>query len=68
MSKEHKIEQLLKHLVVLGYYPFQVKKIVEAAIGKKDIAQTTENDRLRLMNILEEYVQLGRHYQVSYSK
>jgi hypothetical protein len=50
-------QQLLKRLAFLGYYPFEISRILQEANGGSGIIPT-----------LEKYEQLGAHYKHSYSK
>ena len=50
-------QQLLKRLAFLGYYPFEISRILQEANSGSGIIPT-----------LEKYEQLGAHYKHSYSK
>lgn len=65
---EHRFKQLYKQLLSLGYYPFQVRNMVQEAIGCVTLDHTNDEDRVKLVNALEKYVELGSDYLVSYSK
>ncbi|HAK73312.1 MAG TPA: hypothetical protein DCP36_06425 [Sporomusaceae bacterium] len=65
---DHQIQELLRNLVKLGYNSTQVRNIIQAALGDRDIADVSHAERHRLVNTLEEYVRLGQEFVLSYSK
>jgi len=68
MNIEERIYELGKKLVVLGYYPFQVKSIMRTVMGNKEINQTTGAQRLKIVNLLEDYEKLANDFSFAYSK
>ena len=68
MNIEERIYQLCKKLVVLGYYPFQVKHIMQTAIGNNEIGQVNSDQQLRIINVLENYEKLANDFSFAYSK
>lgn len=65
---EQRIQQLCKKLLNLGYYPFQVKSIIQFAIGSSDIGTANHADKLKLVNVLEDYEKLAHNFSLAYSK
>jgi len=53
---------------MLGYNSIQVRNIIQAALGDRDIADVSHAERHRLVNTLEEYVRRGQEFVLSYSK
>lgn len=68
MKIEQRIQQLCQKLLNLGYYPFQVKSIIQFAIGKSDIHSADYAEQLRLVNVLEDYEKLANNFCFAYSK
>ena len=68
MKMEQRIQQLCKKLLNLGYYPFQVKSIMQFAIGSSNIDATNNADKLKLVNVLEDYEKLAHNFSLAYSK
>ena len=68
MNIEERICQLRKKLVVLGYYPFQVKHIMQTVLGNNDMDKANGADQLRIVNVLEDYEKLANNYFFAYSK
>lgn len=68
MKIEQRIQQLCKKLVNLGYYPFQVKSIIQFAIGNSDVNSANRAQQLRLVNVLEDYEKLANDFCLAYSK
>lgn len=68
MKMEQRIQQLCKKLLNLGYYPFQVKSIIQFAIGSSDIETANNADKLKLVNVLEDYEKLAHNFSLAYSK
>ncbi|WP_378954690.1 hypothetical protein [Pelosinus sp. sgz500959] len=68
MNIEERIYQLCKKLVVLGYYPFQVKHIMQTVIGKSNTDQANSAEQLKLVNVLEDYEKLANDFFFAYSK
>ncbi|WP_312335429.1 hypothetical protein [Anaerospora hongkongensis] len=65
---DHQIQELLRNLVMLGYNSIQVRNIIQAALGDRDIADVSHAERHQLVNTLEEYVRRGQEFVWSYSK
>lgn len=53
---------------MLGYNSIQVRNIIQAALGDRDIADVSHAERHQLVNTLEEYVRRGQEFVLSYSK
>ncbi|SFM12340.1 hypothetical protein [Pelosinus propionicus] len=68
MRIEQRIQQLYKKLLQLGYYPFQVKSIIHFAIGNSDLESATTADKIKVVNILEDYEKLANNFSLAYSK
>lgn len=68
MNIEERIYHLCKKLVALGYYPFQVKRIMQTVMGNNDIEQANFATQLRLVNVLEDYEKLANNFSFAYSK
>lgn len=68
MSFESQIEQLIRSLILLGYDSVQLKNIVYAALGRRDISYVSQEESTILVTTLEKYVKLGEEYIFSYSK
>jgi hypothetical protein len=68
MNIEQRIQQLCKKLLNLGYYPFQVKSIIQFAIGNSDVESANNAQQLRLVNVLEDYEKQAHEFCFAYSK
>lgn len=68
MNIEERIYQLRKKLVTLGYYPFQVKRIMQTVIGNSDISKANASQQLNIVSILEDYEKLANDFSFAYSK
>ncbi len=68
MRIEQRIQQLYKRLLKLGYYPFQVQSIIHFAIGNSDVEAATAADKIKVVNILEDYEKLAYNFSLAYSK
>lgn len=68
LSFESRIEQLIRSLILLGYDSVQLKNIVHAALGRRDISEVSQEESTVLVTTLEKYVKLGEEYIFSYSK
>ena len=68
MNIEERIYQLCKKLAVLGYYPFQVKRIMQTVMGNSDVDQANDAEQLKIVNILEDYEKLANDFYFAYSK
>ena len=68
MNIEERIYQLRKKLAVLGYYPFQVKRIMQTVMGNSDVDQANDAEQLKIVNILEDYEKLANDFYFAYSK
>lgn len=64
---ELRIKQLLNRLTVLGYGAFELKKIIQEAIGEVEI-ELDYSRASKLIAALEKYEQLGSSYLYTYSK
>ncbi|MBP2625837.1 MAG: hypothetical protein H6Q68_548 [Firmicutes bacterium] len=68
MNIEQRICQLRQKLMVLGYYPFQVKRIMQTVMENNDIEQANVAEQLRIVNVLENYEKLANDFSFAYSK
>lgn len=68
MNIEERIYQLCKKLTILGYYPFQVKRIMQTVMGNNDVDQANNAEQLRIVSILEDYEKLANDFYFAYSK
>lgn len=68
MKIEQRIQQLCKKLLNLGYYPFQVQSIIRFAIGNDDLEAATVADKIKIVNVLEDYEKLAYNFSLAYSK
>lgn len=68
MNIEERIYQLCKKLLALGYYPFQVKSIMQTAMESNDIEKANGAEQLRVVNVLEDYEKLANNFFFAYSK
>jgi hypothetical protein len=68
MKIEQRIQQLCNKLLNLGYYPFQVKSIMQFAIGSSDVEKANCDEKLKLINVLEDYEKLAYNFSLAYSK
>ena len=68
MNIEERIYQLCKKLMSLGYYSFQVKSIMQTAVGSNDLTQANDAEQLKIVNVLEDYEKLANNFFFAYSK
>ncbi len=68
MNIEERICQLYKKLLGLGYYSFQVKSIMQTAIGNHDLENASGAEQLKIVNVLEDYEKLANNFFFAYSK
>ncbi|EAX46685.1 hypothetical protein TcarDRAFT_0452 [Thermosinus carboxydivorans Nor1] len=68
MSVEKQVRKLCKQLIRLGYYPFQIRSMMQEAIGTVIMDDMDEQQQKRLVNVLQKYVELGNDFLLSYSK
>lgn len=68
MNIEERICQLSKKLMGLGYYRFQVKSIMQTVMGNHDVNNASDDQQLRIVNVLENYEKLANDYFLAYSK
>jgi hypothetical protein len=68
MRIEQRIQQLYKKLLSLGYYPFQVQSIIKFAIGSDNVKAATVADKIKVVNVLEDYEKLANNFSLAYSK
>lgn len=68
MNIEQRVNELLKRLLFLGYYQFQIKNIIQEAIGTTELAKATKAQRIRVIAALEKYERLGSQYVLEFSK
>jgi len=68
MNIEERICQLSKKLMSLGYYRFQVKSIMQTAMSNHDADSASDDQQLRIVNVLENYEKLANDYFLAYSK
>lgn len=64
--EQNTINQLLKKLSFLGYYPFQIQSIIQEAT---DNSKPDESSITRaIIKALKRYEKLGHEYLLTYSK
>lgn len=63
-----RIEQLLKRLSGLGYRSFEIKNIMQEAVGNRSFDNLTSIEGCRVIQQLEHYAELGQNYIQAYSK
>lgn len=68
MSTIERIKTVLKRLSFLGYQRFQVKQIIEEAIGHYSWEKDNYTQNIQILIKLEEYEKLGNDYLLTYSK
>jgi hypothetical protein len=68
MNIEQRIYALGKRLIALGYYPFQVKNIIQDVIGNIQLEDASPKQRIQVINVLENYEKLGNEFLLCYSK
>ena len=68
MNIEERICQLYKKLLGLGYYSFQVKSIMQTAIGNSDLDNANGAEQLKIVHVLEDYEKLANNFFFAYSK
>jgi len=68
MNIEERIYQLCKKLVALGYYPFQIKHIMQTVTGKSHTDKANSAEQLKIVNVLEDYEKLANDFFFAYSK
>ena len=68
MSTIEHIKTALKRLSFLGYHRFQVKQIIEEAIGQHIWEKDNHDQNIQILIKLEEYEKLGTDYLLTYSK
>lgn len=67
MSIEEHIRRLLKRLSFLGYQRFQIKSIINEALGQQ-LLEKDYRQNVQVMIALQKYEQLGNEYLLEYSK
>lgn len=67
MNIEENIRQLLKKLIFLGYQRFQIKNIINEALGQQ-LWEKDYRQNMQVMIALQKYEQLGNEYLLAYSK
>jgi len=68
MSIDECIRRLLKRLVFLGYHRFQIRNIIDEAVGQNPWIKKSHSQNLRVMIALQKYEKLGNEYMLAYSK
>lgn len=68
MIMEKRIKQLCNKLIVLGYSPFQIRRILQDTVGISDMKELTGCEYDLVIDVLEEYEKLGTEYISVYSK
>jgi len=68
MNIEERIHQLCEKLMNLGYYRFQVKNIMQTVMENNDMDSASDDDQLRIVNVLENYEKLANDFFFAYSK
>ncbi|MBP2653760.1 MAG: hypothetical protein H6Q73_1329 [Firmicutes bacterium] len=65
---KQRIQQLFKRLALLGYCSFEIKSIIEEAIGAQELDIGNDSHCADAIVALEKYVKLGSHFSNCYSK
>lgn len=65
---EWRIKQLIEKLTLLGYCPFEIKSIVEDAVGNDNIVDLSITEESLIIRHLEQYEHLGSLFLLAYSK
>lgn len=65
---EQRMKQLFNRLAFLGYRSFDIKKIVQEAIGKENVSEINRSQSIKVIRHLEFYEQLGANFVEAYSK
>ena len=68
ISIEKRIETVFKQLLFLGYQGFQIKQIIEEAIGQDSWKKNNQEQNKQILQNLEKYKNLGNDYLLAYSK
>lgn len=65
---EQRIRELLRRLNFLGYHAYEIKSIVQEAIGTDDLDGGEARWCADAVAVLEKYERLGANYLHAYSK
>jgi len=68
MNIDERISQLCERLMNLGYYRFQVRRMMQTVIGNSDMNNASDDQQLRIVDVLENYEKLANDYFFAYSK
>ena len=68
MNMEECITELIKRLKISGYNSFQLKKIINEAIGQDSWIRDNNIHNLQIFNTMKKYERLGNEYLQAYSK
>ena len=68
ISIEERIKIVFKQLLFLGYQGFQIKQIIEEAIGHYSWEKNNQEQNVQILLNLEKYKNLGNEYLIAYSK
>ncbi len=68
MNMEECITELIKRLKFSGYNSFQLKKIINEAIGQDSWIRDNNIHNLQIFNAMKKYERLGNDYLQAYSK
>jgi hypothetical protein len=68
MNIDEHIRGLLKRLIFLGYQRFQIRNIIDEAIGQNPWIKKCYSQNLQVMVVLQKYEKLGNEYMSAYSK
>lgn len=68
MNIEERIYQLCEKLMSLGYYRFQVKHIMQTVMENNDMDSASSDQRLKIVDVLENYEKLANDFFFAYSK
>jgi len=68
MNIEERIHQLCEKLMSLGYYRFQVRNIMQTVVENHDVNSASDDQQLKIVNVLENYEKLANDYFFAYSK
>lgn len=68
MNIQANIETILKRLLHLGYRKFQIKRIIDEAIGQRSWTKNNYDQNVKILAALDKYEKLGSNYLLNYSK
>ena len=68
MNIDEHIRGLLKRLIFLGYQRFQIRNIIDEAIGQNPWLKKSYSQNVQVAIALQKYEKLGNEYMLAYSK